>query len=269
VELDGAAINTRLINDRIGEHHHLRVSLFPHLLIPPFGVGILAQGVGDVDTRNPVFTEVTTDLRFDLGLVLGGGRNFDRGLVGGVTAKYIQRRGVIKTYTATDIAADSFNPKNDLKTRSDFSFDLGVMIALSEWTSFKEEWQPMAGIVLQNITDLDFEEVGVYPMQLNLGVAIHPEIGMMPSTIALDFVDITRRIGTDDDFLKRTHLGAEFKFPKVVSVRLGVNQGYLTGGVTVNFWIVKFDIATFSEELGASFRQRENRRTLAQISVGF
>ena len=269
-DLDGtnAASVTSFLNKNIGKHQHLRVRLFPHLLVPPFAIGILAQGTGDMEIRNPVFPEVETNLRMDVGLVVGGARDFGRGLLGGITGKYIQRKGLIKTYTAVDIAGSSFDPEKDLNDRSDFAFDLGGMAHLSEWTPL-EKWDPTVGIVLQNITNLDFEESGIHPMQLNLGAAIHPEIGFVKSVVALDFVDIAQRLGTDDDLVKRTHLGAEFKFPKVLSLRLGFNQGYFSGGVTLDFWILRLDFATFSEELGTFAGQRADRRTLAQLSLGF
>jgi len=256
------------LNKRIGEHHHLRARLFPHVFVPPFAIGILAQGTGDIEIRNPVFPEVEVDLRTDIGLVVGGALDFGRGLLGGMTVKYIQREGIVKTYTAVDISNDNFDPQDDLNDSSDFSFDLGGMAHLSEWTPL-EKWDPTVGVVLQNITNLDFKENGIYPTQLNLGAAIHPEIGFVKATVALDLVDVTTRLGTDNDFGKRTHLGAEFKFPKVLSLRVGVNQGYFTGGVTFDFWIVKLDVATFAEELGAVVGQREDRRTLVQLSLGF
>jgi hypothetical protein len=142
------------------------------------------------------------------------------------------------------------------------------MAHLSEWTPL-EKWDPTVGVDLQNITDLDFKEKGIHPMQLNVGAAIHPEIGFIKAIVALDFVDITRQLGTDDDLLKRTHLGAELKFPKVLSLRLGVNQGYFAGGVTLDLWILRLDVATFSEELGSFAGQRPDRRTLAQLSLGW
>ncbi len=259
---------TAFINKRIGEHEHLRAALFPHLFMPPFAIGILAQGTGDMDVRNPVFPEAEVSLHTDIGLIVGGAHRFDRGIAGGVTLKYIQRKGASKTFTAVDVAAKSFDSLKDLTTRSDFAFDLGGMIYLSEWTPF-EFGDPTVGVVLQNITDLDFKENGILPMQVNVGAAIHPEIGITQSTIALDLIDITQKVGTDNNLWKRTHLGAELRFPSVMSVRLGLNQGYLSGGFTIDFWIVRFDFATFYEELGASFRQRADHRTLAQLSLGF
>ena len=265
---DNASEISAFLNDRIGEHQHLRVRLLPYIFVSPFAIGILAQATGDMEVRNPVFPEVASNLRTDIGVVVGGARDFGRGILGGMTVKYIQRDGLVKTYTAVDIASNTFDLGDDLKSNSDFSFDLGGMVHLSEWTTI-DQWDLIAGIVLQNITDLDFKENGVHPMQLNLGAAIHPEIGFVKSTVALDFVDITQELGTDKDLLKRTHLGAEFKFPKIVSLRVGVNQGYFTGGVTFDFWVVRLDVATFSEELGAYAGQREDRRTLAQLSFGF
>jgi hypothetical protein len=165
-------------------------------------------------------------------------------------------------------AVDPLDLRDSLETASDFAIDLGGIVHLSEWTKI-ERGDPTFGIVLQNVTDLDFKAVGEIPMQVNVGAAIHPEFGSVKSVIALDIKDIGQSIGTDDDFGKRTHFGVELKFPKVLSVRVGASQGYFSGGVTLDFWILRLDVATYAEELGASFRQRDDRRTLAQLSLGF
>ncbi len=269
-DLQGGNISgvTDFLAKRIGEHQHLRASIFPHLLIPPFGIGILAQGIGDLEIRNPVFPEADTDIRIDTGLIAGVAHDFGRGLQGGVTVKYIQRQGVLKTFTAVDIAGKTFDPLETLKTQSDFALDIGGLAHLSEWTPM-QKWDPTVGLTLQNITDLDFKDIGTLPQQINVGAAIHPDTGMVKSTVAFDFLDITGEVGTKETPGKRTHVGAEFTFPKVLSLRFGMNQDYFTGGLSIDFWILRLDYATFEEELGAFAGQRGDRRHLAQIRLGF
>jgi len=56
---------------------------------------------------------------------------------------------------------------------------------------------------------------------------------------------------------------------KFLAVRAGLNQGYLSAGATLDLWVLRFDFATYSEEIGAYAGQREDRRYVAQITVGW
>jgi hypothetical protein len=87
--------------------------------------------------------------------------------------------------------------------------------------------------------------------------------------LAAEVDDVTRAAGTDDDLFKRTRLGVEARFPKILSVRAGAYQGYATAGATLDFWLVKLDAATYAEELGLEAGQRPNRRHMVQVTVGF
>ncbi|MEK7748334.1 MAG: hypothetical protein AAB300_04600 [Nitrospirota bacterium] len=261
------------LSGRIGEHYHLASQLFPYLLRPSFQMGILARVNMDMEARNPVFPEVSTNVYYDAGLVIGAAHDFGRGLSSGAAIKYIRREGVVRKYTANDIVNNDFDPLDDLESASDFAIDLGGLAHLSEWTTAGSKirrWDPTFGLVVQNITDLDFKTVGVMPMQVNAGIAIHPAFWSVPATIALDVKDIGKSVGPDDDMGKRTDFGMELQFKRwLSSVRLGVHQGYFSAGMTARLWILNVDIATYAEELGVTFRQRENRRTVVQLSGGF
>jgi hypothetical protein len=59
------------------------------------------------------------------------------------------------------------------------------------------------------------------------------------------------------------------RFPKILSVRAGAYQGYATAGATLDFWLLRFDAATYAEELGLEAGQRPDRRYVVQLSLGF
>ena len=86
----------------------------------------------------------------------------------------------------------------------------------------------------------------------------------------LDVMDITRNVNEDEkDFFRRLHMGAESWLGKRLALRLGLYQGYVSAGATLNLWIFKLDYANYAEEVGAYAGQRVDRRNVAQLSLGW
>jgi hypothetical protein len=56
--------------------------------------------------------------------------------------------------------------------------------------------------------------------------------------------------------------------PKILSLRVGVSQGYFAGGVGIDLWIAKLDLATYAEEVGVFGGQDNNRRYAASLNFG-
>lgn len=257
---------TDFLNRFIGEHQHIRAAFFPNIFFHNFAIGALGQATLDAEIRNRADPKVFTDAKVDVGALASVAYGlFDKTLQIGATGKFIQRRGILKTFTAVDIASNNFDPLSDLgNSKSDIAFDVGTKINIDIPII-----KPSLGIVLQNITDLDFDQLGKLPQQLNVGLAINPDFWIVNSTIALEIDDVTKEVGTDDDIYKRVHLGAEVRFPAILAVRGGFNQGYWTAGATLNVWILKIAYATYAEELGAFAGQRDDRRHVAQVVIGF
>ncbi len=63
-------------------------------------------------------------------------------------------------------------------------------------------------------------------------------------------------------------MGAELRTP-VVSVRTGVNDGYLSADGTIDLRVFKLDLATYAIEQGAYAGQKHDRRYVAQVSFGW
>lgn len=266
-DLDGNDIIevTNVLNKHLGKHQHIRTALHPNLYFHNFALVILAQGTMDLEVRNPAYPEVVTDARSDLGGAVGLATGFwGRMLQVGASAKVIQRQGVKKTFTALDIASGNFDPLEDMEKADDLSLDAGAKLNLPL------PLKPTVAVVVQNITDLDFGTLGKIPQQVNAGVAINPSIiGLISTSWVIEVDDLTKQVGGEEDFYKRVHLGAELRLPKILSLRGGVNQGYFTAGLTLNFWILRVDGAIYTEEIGTYAGQRDDRRYAAQISLGF
>jgi hypothetical protein len=76
-------------------------------------------------------------------------------------------------------------------------------------------------------------------------------------------------MGEDDDVGKRIHLGLEYSLTKIVSLRAGVNQGYLTYGLGADTKKVQFDLLSYAEEVGNHSGQQKDRRYLLRFGVAF
>jgi hypothetical protein len=271
-DMDDTAEVVALMRDYLGDHQHFRGAALPHVGFNVAGygvmVGFLAQATLDAEIHNPTWPEAQIDYIYDRGLVAGvGGRIPFLDLRIGGTLKYIDRSSLNETYTATDIADDDFedNFDNDQKSGSAVAVDLGLIYTLP-WI----EWaQTDVGFTIQHLPEMRFGEAMDQETQANLGIAAKKGFGGFNVVTALDYVDLTNTIGEDRDFAKRLHMGVELELPLILSLRMGLNQGYFSYGISVDLWALKLDFAGYSEEAGAYAGQREDRRYVGQITLGW
>ncbi len=271
-DMDDTGEVADLLRDYVGKHQHLRIGLFPNarFKIANVGaqIGALAQATVDMDIHNPVWPEVHADVVSDYGLLIGGGMKLPfAGLSAGAAIKMLTRNSLNEVYRATDIAGDDFGDKvnDDMKSGSGFSADLGLMYDIP----YLSGYNPKVALVVQNVPNMDMGDAKEIKTQINGGLAVEKSFAGVTVIGALDYVDIGNGIGEDDDYPKRIHLGAEVQFPVILSVRLGLNQGYFTAGATIDVWIIRLNFATYAEEVGAHAGQRDDRRYAGQIVIAW
>jgi hypothetical protein len=271
-DFDDTGETVNFLRDYVGEHQHLRASLFPHVGFNLTGYGVmvagLAQATVDLDVRNPVWPEAHVDTVTDVGLLAGIGLNLPfTGLRAGASIKFISRESLEEIYTATDIASDGFEDQlnDDVNSGSGIGIDLGVIYRLP----FVEIMDLDVGLAVQNVPEMDMGDAEPLKTQANLGLAAKKTFAGFDLIAALDYMDLSNSHDEDKDMAKRIHMGAELQLPAILSVRAGFNQGYYTAGATIDFKAVRFDVATYGEEVGAHAGQREDRRYIAQITIGW
>lgn len=252
-----------LIRNNIGEHFRVRADTLPNVIMPNFGMGVIGQVTLDGEFRNRVSPNIRIVGKADVGLTASVARKMVGGRLSlGGSARYVRRKGVDKVYTVIEVAGGNVDPYADMGAwESDVSFDLGAMVRPPL------PFSPVFAITALNITDLDFGLAGEVPMQVNLGVAVRPKIGAFTVNLAADYVDLTNNLVNDTDRPKRINLGAEVQLWKFMAVRAGLHQGYLTAGATLDVWVLKLDVATYAEELGAYAGQRDDRRYIARLDL--
>ncbi|MGA1824227.1 MAG: hypothetical protein ACMUIP_06130 [bacterium] len=265
---------TDIFRDYIGDHQHLRFSFIPHVgyTVSRFGmmVGVLGQETVDVGIHNPVWPEIDLDFVQDTGILIGFGYRSEmiEHLRVGAAFKYIYRESLQGTYTPTDIASNAFENsiENDKYEGSGRSVDLGLMYRLPfSQPNFIAEF----GAILQNYPEMDMGDAVDAETQINMGLAFKTKISAIKITGTLDYHDVTYAIDYDNDLPKRLHMGIEFGFLQSIFLRTGLNQGYITAGLALDKRVVKFDLVTYGEEVGAYAGQKEDRRFVLKITLGW
>ncbi len=261
---------TDTLRKYIGKPQYVRASLFPNYTRRGFQVGVLAQAKFKGEVHQPSYPYVDVNGGVDGAGVVAFSRGFDARqgkdrLSVGITGMFVQRNGISRRYTATDIADKNYDFSNDLKTGSAFGFNLGAIYQFKKWP-----FKPAVGLAIQNFGDMDFgRDVGKVKQAINFGVSISDFIWKFPTTIAFDYKDVAANLGGDKDKGKRVYLGAEIDLHKMFTVRTGLNQGYVSFGAELRIWVIKLAYARYSEEVGAYAGQKSDERNVFLLSVGW
>jgi hypothetical protein len=149
------------------------------------------------------------------------------------------------------------------------------------------EWRDFTGaLVLRDIGhthyymyETDLDELGnfsagaasdtdyITPMSLTLGVGYEPVFPRFDWLVETSFVasynhDLLLNIDsltfydyTESSFYSSLHFGVETKWIDILYLRAGLNEGYLTAGTGVDFFVGEFNVAIFSNETGRTAGQ--------------
>ena len=273
IDSDDLTQVTALMRKYIGENNHVKAALDLHLGFNVKNAGVMLSGIGqstfNIRIRNPTNPEANITSVADYGLVLGMGVSIPevKGLKVGATIKSLSRTSLNEVYSATVIADDDLADMidDDIEDGLGFSADIGAIYTFNILRATDVNIA-LAGL---NVPKMKFGDAMDAETQINAGVAFRQRFLGCTLTEALDIYDITDNAGDDDSDEKKIHIGAEVQFPMIMSVRGGLNQGYYTAGLTLDFKVLKFDFATYGEEIGVIAGQKEDRRFSAQISMGW
>jgi hypothetical protein len=273
VDMDDSAAVADVMRKYIGDNDHIKLATDTYIGFNVGKVGIMvdavAQGHLDIRIRNPVWPEAQVDAIADYGLMVGAGLPVPavKGLSLGATFKGLSRTSINASYTADEITDDNFDDMidDDRLDGSSVGLDLGVL--------YTTDALPMTSLnvamVAQNIPEMKFGDAADQKTQFNAGIALSQKVIGLRFTEALDIHDVTDNLESDESNEKKIHMGVEVALPAILSARVGLNQGYTTAGVTLDFKVLKFDVATYGEEIGVVGGQKEDRRYVAQISAGW
>jgi hypothetical protein len=270
-DFDNTSEVTDLLRKYIGEHEHVRFAALPFAAFPAgsaagVAFGALLQFNGDLVARNPVWPEADVDAVVDLAAFGATGFKVPvEGLSFGVGLKYDQRQSLREVYTPAEIAADDFDDRveDDQRDGSGGAADLGVLYKLP-WEAAEARF----GLAALNVPSMDMGDAEPVETELNAGASIEHQFGKIRLLGALDYQDLTSAALEDSGMGKRLHVGGEVGF-SYLALRAGLSQGYLAGGASLDFRLLKLELATYSEEVGVYAGDKEDRRYVAQVSLGW
>lgn len=274
-DFDETAEVADLLRQYTGKPQHVSIGLFPYIGMNMFDAGvlfgILSHGAMDVEIRNPTWPESYVDLNADVGPVMGAGLKIPavEGLSAGMALKYLYRGSLNEMYTPAQIAADDFGDivEDDMSSGSGISIDLGAIYERPDLIPFVDNTK--FGIAGLNMPDMSMGDATRIKHQFNAGMAVEKTLLPWCTIIgAFDIHDITYNAIEESQLSRRIHMGAEVQIP-FVSLRTGINDGYLSAGGTLDLKAVKLDLATYTIEQGAYAGQKDDRRYLAQLFVGW
>ncbi|MBL6988486.1 MAG: hypothetical protein ISR65_01835 [Bacteriovoracaceae bacterium] len=105
---------------------------------------------------------------------------------------------------------------------------------------------------------------------MDAGFSITPQIGRTTRVhIEVNYKDLSREY-SDLGSLRRILFGVEFDMARVVFVRFGYGDGFLSGGIGVKTQSVEFDLTTYAVDTTTNeFRGQEDRHFAFSLSSGF
>ncbi len=290
-ELHGAFANTEIVNvsnfmealsiqgllDRLkqnrGQNWHSKAQLFPSFVAPNFGVGLLVKNQmnGLVD---PAATKFQLDYVSDWALALGYNfRMFGGVLKLGLSGRLVNRMEIKGDLdpNSTGLTVSSIG-KEGVGLAADTGFVLTAPVAAL----------PAIGLSVRDVgnTAYNFRE-GIFnattgrprdtEQRVDLAVSIQPILGNRArSTVAFEYHGVTTPlVESDEDLMKRAHVGAEINFADFAFIRMGANQGYWTAGLEFATEKFQLQVASYGEEIGQPNGRREDRRWVGKFAVRF
>jgi hypothetical protein len=206
----------------------------------------------------------------------------------GFAGKFVNRAYFSKSVNFIELAVDpELVKKEDLQEGYTVDGDLGFLytpeLPSEGYLSLFHLAKPTFGLVVRNIAEMGFaqsmklvnKESKSAPEKLFRVVDIgskweYPAFGFISGRGVLDFRDLGHPAF---NWRKGTHIGFEFDWSLTSwwkgAYRVGLNQGYFTGGLSAKFTIFNLDFATYGEDVGSYYASQENRVYLLRLNMNF
>ena len=98
---------------------------------------------------------------------------------------------------------------------------------------------------------------------LSVGVSTSLDLPGLDLVAGLEYKHATE---SEYQFGQKVHLGTEISLP-LIDIRGGISQGYASYGLGFNLFFVRFDVAQYTEEMGAYPGQTPQERLQAGLSI--
>jgi hypothetical protein len=257
----------QFLQGHIGDFGHVAASFFPNYSSPDFAFGLIGSAKSNLQVRDRQFPKLVVDAIGDGGVCTGFAHSLlDNNLLVGANLKYLYRESLEHEYTISDMTTTGFKDRvrDDINHGSGLLLDLGMIYKIQGAQGRTDQGPLQLGISINNLIGSKLGKAEDIDPHVDLGVS--KRIGNI--TLAADYVDIFGQLGEDQDVGKRIHLGLEYAATKILNLRTGIYQGYVTFGIGLNMKQLQIDMLTYSEEVGTNSGQQKDRRYMLSFGLG-
>lgn len=236
------------------------------LTMPHWGFTGFMGGRVEGILHNPAFPTMNMTYLSDYGFVSGFGFGLLPGVSGGVSLKRISRRGGDQELSLSTLTSASASFLDDFDQRgTGYGFDLALM------------WRTPEQVPLRLSAVADWQDVGSTAFLVDPAAQVAPD--RIQDNLSVGFGAVMDLPGLDwkagmeyrhinlqgEQLGKKLHFGTELGLP-LVDLRAGLNQGYPTIGLGMDLFFMRFDLASYTEELGVYPGQTPSQRVDATLS---
>ena len=236
--------------------------------IPNFGVAGYGNSNTGLALDNPAYPNLNLNYFVDYGVALGGSLDLVPDAVQiGMVARRFNRTGTTETLTAGQLATmNSSQLSQELQRRGTaYALDIGMLFTspAPSHPTFSVVWKDVGNTSFSHDSGIGAPQP--IPSNMLAGFSFELNAALISLRPSVDYDYINRR---DIASLNKVHIGLELGLP-LIDIRAGLNQGYYTAGVGVDFGLLHLDAATYGVELGNYPGQHQDRRYVAQVTFEF
>lgn len=271
----------------IKHNQHLKLQNLTSFFLPKlnqeyaFGAGLLIGFQSNISAHYN--TDIDTQAVLDVGPAVGFSRSFfSQHLLLGINVRLLYRAGTDAILNASDYLTSSKRLSLASIGQQGIGFDSDIGAFYDIPWSFSYLHLALGGSInnilatsYNHFTPTIVNAQGSNPpannRTYNGGMRIDfPDFSSFTHPLlALEMLDLgatTKQMS----LMKSLHVGGEIKFLKEhFSLRVGLNQGYLTGGLGLTYDLLGLDFSTYGEELASNVGLLEDRRFVIRLAVQF
>ena len=255
-----------------GRHLHFQGQVFPSVVVPNFGVGLLAKYSSDNKVSEDG-SRYSVNYFNDLALVSGFNFRFWHGIVNlGFSTRLINR---------VEIRESSLDPlATDLSVGSLASE--GIALAADVGLSLTAPWVylPTLSAVWRDAGHTSYDLRGGLLLATSerpqpISQTVDVAIALFPihsdrtrSSLTVEYRDVLT-YSEAPDWQSRLHVGWEINVRDALFLRAGMNRRYWTAGIEIASGHYQLQLASYGEEVGDESNTREDRRYVGKLSYRF
>ncbi len=260
-----------IINDNMGKPLHAGVSNSIGFTLHSVGFQFFQSGFADglihKDPHQGAIDTVDLSLDKNIGIITGYSHSFLQNRLSLGSSLYLLQRTSFQT--TTNIADLDF--KDKFKTKDLESTGQGIGMHVGATYKFENSLDSRVGAVIRNLGTTTFSEKkkqdsNLYPMKQEITIGYsHVHNTMIGAFIPhVDLIDLTGNRYTNT--LYKLHLGLEYVIKQTIGFTGGINEGYKTGSLYLDFQHFRFDAGAYSAEMGNFIGDKQDFRVFFRIS---